>query len=321
MPLAGLYSKAMPVAQEKMREAQAKAMELEDELEKKVHQLESLEEINQQMIADMTKRIRSQIQDCPEWKGTVADVVHATLKPLESLSLPTTPRSAQTAPASAKPGFFTDLFGRKRPDEPPAPAVVDSEGSQSSASPVRRHAGEGGRPVSEEFAHIRASLEERLEAMAVLKAQNRLLEANMEEMQQTMQRCLEEKCDEMKRKVCVLPSAVFVQPTVLVPHVHWEADGRGSLPLHHLVSDSATPHCVSDPLPQPSRDQGGAPGPGLLYWMGGVSPGKRPVQSRSIGKPTGVAVFLCIIWFRTQLILTACQIRYHRVTRKFALRG
>ena len=26
--------------------------------------------------------------------------------------------------------------------------------------------------------------------------------------------------------------------------------GRGSLPLHHLVSDSAHPHNVSDPLPQ-----------------------------------------------------------------------
>ena len=40
------------------------------------------------------------------------------------------------------------------------------------------------------------------------------------------------------------------QPTVFVPHVHWEAHGRGSLPLHHLVSDSANPHYVSDPLPQ-----------------------------------------------------------------------
>ena len=31
------------------------------------------------------------------------------------------------------------------------------------------------------------------------------------------------------------------QPTVIVPHAHWEAYGRGSLPLHHLVSDSAHP--------------------------------------------------------------------------------
>ena len=29
-----------------------------------------------------------------------------------------------------------------------------------------------------------------------------------------------------------------------------EAHGRGSLPLHNLVSDSATPHDVSDPLPR-----------------------------------------------------------------------
>ena len=42
--------------------------------------------------------------------------------------------------------------------------------------------------------------------------------------------------------------------TVFVPHAHWEAYGRGSLPLHHPVSDSANPHYVSDPLPQPSWD-------------------------------------------------------------------
>ena len=29
------------------------------------------------------------------------------------------------------------------------------------------------------------------------------------------------------------------------------------------------------------------------------------------GKPTGVAVSHCTTWFQTQLILTACQIRYH----------
>ena len=34
------------------------------------------------------------------------------------------------------------------------------------------------------------------------------------------------------------------QPTVIVPHSHWEAYGRGSLPLHHLVPDSAQPHCM-----------------------------------------------------------------------------
>ena len=34
----------------------------------------------------------------------------------------------------------------------------------------------------------------------------------------------------------------------------WEAYSRGSLPLHNLVSDSANPHCVSDPLPQPLWD-------------------------------------------------------------------
>ena len=30
----------------------------------------------------------------------------------------------------------------------------------------------------------------------------------------------------------------------------WEAHGRGSLPLHNLVSDSANPRYVSDPLPR-----------------------------------------------------------------------
>ena len=38
-------------------------------------------------------------------------------------------------------------------------------------------------------------------------------------------------------------------PTVIVPHAHRAAYGRGSLPLHNLVSDSANPHYVSDPLP------------------------------------------------------------------------
>ena len=33
-----------------------------------------------------------------------------------------------------------------------------------------------------------------------------------------------------------------------------EAYGRGSLPLHNLVSDSAHPHYVSDPLPRPLWD-------------------------------------------------------------------
>ena len=42
----------------------------------------------------------------------------------------------------------------------------------------------------------------------------------------------------------------LLQPTVIVPHAHWEAYGRGILPLHNLVSDSANPHYVSDPLPQ-----------------------------------------------------------------------
>ena len=46
----------------------------------------------------------------------------------------------------------------------------------------------------------------------------------------------------------------LLQPTVIVPHAHWEAYGRGSLPLHSLVSDSANPHCVSDPLPHPLWD-------------------------------------------------------------------
>ena len=45
------------------------------------------------------------------------------------------------------------------------------------------------------------------------------------------------------------------QPTVLVAHAHWEAYyGHGSLPLHNLVSDSANPHYVSDPLPRPFWD-------------------------------------------------------------------
>ena len=37
---------------------------------------------------------------------------------------------------------------------------------------------------------------------------------------------------------------------VRLPHAHWEAYGRGSLPPHNPVSDSANPHYVSDPLPQ-----------------------------------------------------------------------
>ena len=40
------------------------------------------------------------------------------------------------------------------------------------------------------------------------------------------------------------------QPTVIVPHAHWEAYGVGSLPVHNLVSDSANPHYVPGPLPQ-----------------------------------------------------------------------
>ena len=35
----------------------------------------------------------------------------------------------------------------------------------------------------------------------------------------------------------------------------WEAYGRGSLPLHYLVSVSANPPYVSDPLPQPMWDR------------------------------------------------------------------
>jgi len=44
--------------------------------------------------------------------------------------------------------------------------------------------------------------------------------------------------------------AVSFSRQSIVPHAHWEAYGRGSLPLHNLVSDSANPHCMSDPLPQ-----------------------------------------------------------------------
>ena len=40
------------------------------------------------------------------------------------------------------------------------------------------------------------------------------------------------------------------QPTVIVLRAHWEAYGRGSLPLQNLVSDSAHPHYVSDPPPR-----------------------------------------------------------------------
>ena len=37
-------------------------------------------------------------------------------------------------------------------------------------------------------------------------------------------------------------SAVFLSAyTIFVPHAHWDAYGRGSLPLHHPVSDSANP--------------------------------------------------------------------------------
>jgi hypothetical protein len=39
-------------------------------------------------------------------------------------------------------------------------------------------------------------------------------------------------------------------PTVIVPHAHWEAYGRGSFPPNNLVLDSANPHCVPDPLTQ-----------------------------------------------------------------------
>ena len=42
--------------------------------------------------------------------------------------------------------------------------------------------------------------------------------------------------------------------SVIVPRAHWEAYGRGSLPLHNLVSDLANPHFVSDPLPRPLWD-------------------------------------------------------------------
>ena len=42
---------------------------------------------------------------------------------------------------------------------------------------------------------------------------------------------------------------IFAEP-VIVPHAHWEAYRRGGLPLPNLVSDSANPHTVSDPLPQ-----------------------------------------------------------------------
>ena len=51
-----------------------------------------------------------------------------------------------------------------------------------------------------------------------------------------------------------LSNRCLFQPTVIVPHAHWEAYGRGSLPLHNLVSDSANLHDVSDPLPQPLWD-------------------------------------------------------------------
>ena len=46
------------------------------------------------------------------------------------------------------------------------------------------------------------------------------------------------------------PHRCLFQPTVFVPHAHWEVYGRGSLPLHNLVSDSANPHYLSDPLPR-----------------------------------------------------------------------
>jgi hypothetical protein len=42
----------------------------------------------------------------------------------------------------------------------------------------------------------------------------------------------------------------LLQTTVFVPGAHWEAYGCGSLPPHNLVSDSANPRYVSDPLPQ-----------------------------------------------------------------------
>ena len=59
------------------------------------------------------------------------------------------------------------------------------------------------------------------------------------------------------RKLIAFPpfqTQPFSAFSVIVPHAHWEAYGRGSLPLHHLVSDSANPHYVSDPLPQPMWD-------------------------------------------------------------------
>ena len=45
-------------------------------------------------------------------------------------------------------------------------------------------------------------------------------------------------------------SVLQIYPEGWVHWAHWEAYGRGSLPLHHLVSDSANPQYVSDPLPK-----------------------------------------------------------------------
>jgi hypothetical protein len=49
---------------------------------------------------------------------------------------------------------------------------------------------------------------------------------------------------------CTRSPAGTVCLQCFVPHARWEAHGRGSPPLHNLVSDSANPHGVSEPLPQ-----------------------------------------------------------------------
>ena len=218
-------------SQDKIKQEKLKAADLMDELERKTHQQESLEEINQQMIADMTKRMSAQIRDCPVWKETLAQLLHDTVRPSPGAAAP-------HPPGAPKPGFLRGLFGHK--DEAGAAdhrqASLErgssdgdtSAGSRRESSVVMRRrelrkkeelgqrtASQGSsdpglsRSGSLSLSSARSSGEfavppepGALEEVAALKAQNKLLESNMHDMQRAMNQCLDQKYDEIKRKVC-----------------------------------------------------------------------------------------------------------------------
>ena len=270
--------------QERIKQEMAKKAALEDELETKTHQFESLEEINQQMISEMTKRMSAQIRDSTQVKEAITDLleVPGTGSPnpdlkrsVSALSGVGANRSQSNVNVSArsslkekreekresKGSFFKGLFGGKK--EAPAddesvqeaqrsPSFSDSrtfedrvldDRSQSSIGSARSRGGSAvplGKNSRQRDARIRTASQKsdqgsaldlsmrsrrhssidlnssfgaetaeypasasvsNLEDMAVLKLQNKVMESNMHEMQQTMHRCLEEKYDEIKRKV------------------------------------------------------------------------------------------------------------------------